>query len=182
MCRVDGFGSDDEFGIVVFRSGHLPAARRFPQKLWKTLWKRHRVYGAVTRNSECFSGLHHRRASHAQPRPSTARKPCGLYCSDGVRRVFLFCAAMLGRDVAMARTSPGATRSGHRRRGVARRGQKVVRRQLRRLPRRNRCGDGTRGRKAQAAAAESRGRRPGSTGQLTARSSSSSATASKKPV
>src|SRR6185436_9804195 len=31
-----------------FRSGHLPFAERFPQTLWKTLWKTSRVYIPVT--------------------------------------------------------------------------------------------------------------------------------------
>src|SRR5713101_4873882 len=69
---VGGF-SEVKFGIV-FWSGHLAARGRFPRTLWKSLWKRHRVYVVVMRSSECFSGLHHSRASRHVGRHQTSSK------------------------------------------------------------------------------------------------------------
>src|SRR5262245_11412360 len=67
FCRVMAvpvFGgvSDVKFGIDPFRSDYRPPNTGFPQRLWKTLWKRSVVYTAVRHQPECFSTLHHGRA------------------------------------------------------------------------------------------------------------------------
>src|SRR6185312_4764428 len=58
FLRVMGAPS---FGTFI-RSLPFEPARRFTQKLWKSLWKSSSSYRGVTLQLECFSELHHSRA------------------------------------------------------------------------------------------------------------------------
>ena len=99
-CSASSAFANRRMELGICDLGQVPRRREndFTQKLWKTLWKSAVRFTALLRcNSECFSGLHHSRAT-AQISGLRGTKTFGLYCSD---RADTSCGLRAGRHVAI---------------------------------------------------------------------------------